>query len=60
MCTDDNNSDNDNDEEEKVFSYTIIQIMGIKTLQLTKAKIRLRLGFKSGNLGDHCKSTVIL
>lgn len=32
MCTDDNNSDNDNDEEEKVFSYTIIQIMGIKTL----------------------------
>ena len=32
MCTDDNNSDNDNDEEEKVFSYTFIQIMGIKTL----------------------------
>ena len=60
MCTDDNNSDNDNDEEEKVFSYTTIQIMGIKTLQLTKAKIRVKLGFKSGNLGDHCKSTVIL
>ena len=34
--------------------------MGIKTLYLTEAEIRIRLCFKSGNWGDQGNSTVIL
>ena len=33
--------------------------MGIKTLYITKANIRIRLGFKSGSWGDQGISTVI-
>ena len=52
MYTDDNNSNNDKDGEEKK-KYTINdnKTMGIKTLYLTEAKIRIRQGFKSGNWG---------
>ena len=34
--------------------------MGIKTFYLTKGKIRIRLGFKSGNWGNQGNSTVSL
>ena len=34
--------------------------MGIRNLCLTERKIKIRLGFKSGNWGDQGNSTVIL
>ena len=34
--------------------------MGIKTLYIAEANIRIRLGFKSGSWGDQGNNTVIL
>ena len=34
--------------------------MGIKTLYINEANIRIRLGFKSGSWRDQVNSTVIL
>ena len=63
MFTDHNNSNNDIDEEEKVYFYSINidkKTIGIKTFYLTKGKIRIRLGFKSGNWGNQGNSAVSL
>ena len=61
MYTDDNNSNNDKDgEEKKNIPLMINKTMGIKTLYLTKGKIRIRQGFKSGNWGNQGNSAVSL